>query len=176
MNRNISVGGIDPGVYGALAVIRPDNSVEFYDPITVAVELSGKTKAGGKRHRSEYVFGAMADLIRGVSVSKFVIEKVVAMPSRIGRVAMPASLAMQVGVGFGMWQMGAAMVGAACHVVHAATWKAALMRDQAKTKEAAVSLAARLYPGAASRLYGPRGALLDGRAEALLLAHYGLTL
>ena len=48
-------------------------------------------------------------------------------------------------------------------------WKARL--GVTKDKGSAVALAARLFPSAG--LYGPRGGMKDGRAEALLLAEYG---
>ena len=171
-----SFAGVDPGVNGCLAIVRPDGSVEFHDPPTVSVEMSTKTKSGNKRHRSEYLFAALADTIRGAAIDFATIEKVVAMPgfkAGFRTVSMPASLAQQQGVGFGMWQMGFACLGIAYQVVAPASWKKAVMADQAKTKEAACALASRLYPQAASRMVGPRGRQLDGRAEALLLAHYG---
>ena len=40
-------------------------------------------------------------------------------------------------------------------------------------KSMSVKLAEQLFPNLKSQLYGPRGAALDGRAEALLIAYYG---
>lgn len=170
-----SFAGVDPGVNGCLAIVRPDGAVEFHEPPTVAVKLTGKTKTGGDRHRSEYLFSAIADILRESRIDFVTIEKVVAMPAFRGgaRVPLPASMAQQAGVGFGMWLMGFACFRIACQVVPAATWKKAVMADHAKTKEGSVVLASRLYPQVADQLTTPRGRILDGRAEALLLAHYG---
>jgi len=40
-------------------------------------------------------------------------------------------------------------------------------------KVAAVQVAQRVFPMAAAQFVGPRGGLLDGRAEAALIAEYG---
>ncbi len=52
------------------------------------------------------------------------------------------------------------------------TWKKIVMAGQGKEKDAAVYKAQQLFPDAV--LVTPRGRLLDGRAEALLIAWYGL--
>lgn len=175
--RTISVGGIDPGFQGCLAIIRPNDTVEFRDPPTVKVEMSTKSKAGNVRHRTEYLFADLAAILDDEEAKglRFVaIEKVIAMPNLKGRPMPPAS-ALGSGIGFGMWQMGLACFGIPYQVVAAASWKAEILRDHAKTKEGAVAFAMRLYPQAAPQLRTPRGALLDGRAEALLLAHWALS-
>jgi hypothetical protein len=38
---------------------------------------------------------------------------------------------------------------------------------------ASAEKAIELFPGIRSVLYGPKGGVKDGRAEAILLAHYG---
>lgn len=170
-----SYGGIDTGFSGCLAIIRPGGEVEFHDPPVVKVDLAKKSKGGNVRHRSEYLFASMAALLRDGRLDHVTIEKTIPMPNFKGgrMVQMPAASAFGSGVGYGAWQMGCAAFGIPYQVVAPATWKAALLRDQAKTKEASVAFAARLYPGVAANLYGPRGGIFDGRAEALLLAEWG---
>ena len=169
-----SFGGIDPGFSGCLAIIRPDGTVQFHDPPVVALPLAKKSKAGNVRHRSEYLFAEMAKILREARLDFVTLEKTVPMPSFKGgrMVQMPAASAFGSGVGYGMYQMGLATLGIPYQLVSPATWKAGLLAGQPKTKEGAVAYAARLYPGASSSLYGPRGGILDGRAEALLLARY----
>lgn len=55
------------------------------------------------------------------------------------------------------------------------TWQARMLRDLGPdkgTKGASVMRARQLYPDA--ELVTPRGRLIDGRADALLLARYGI--
>jgi len=42
----------------------------------------------------------------------------------------------------------------------------------AQKKRVVANKALQLYPKAASSLYGPKGGLLDGRSDALMIAHY----
>jgi len=56
--------------------------------------------------------------------------------------------------------------------VEPASWKAVMLRGMPKGKGSSMVVAARLYPHA--DLHGPRGGMRDGRAEALLVARYGL--
>jgi hypothetical protein len=172
-----SFGGIDPGKDGGLAVIRPDGSVEFFDVPMAEVEMTKKTKAGNKRHKRVYLPGAMAHMLREAKLDLVTMEKTQAMPS-LGRsgardVSMGAVSAFASGEGYGLWQGILATIPIPYQLVHAATWKAALMAGEPKTKEATVPFAARLYPGASKDLYGSRGGLLVDRADALLIAHYG---
>ena len=51
-------------------------------------------------------------------------------------------------------------------------WKKALMAGMSKDKGESVVRASQLYPQIADQLRGPRGRALDGRADALLLAHW----
>lgn len=55
------------------------------------------------------------------------------------------------------------------------TWKSTITRGlpAADTKDASMRMAKILFPSAVAMLYGPRGGIIDGRAEALLLAEYG---
>lgn len=45
-------------------------------------------------------------------------------------------------------------------------------RTPVQLKKEVASLAERLYPGCS--IYGPKGGLLDGRSDSLLIGHYGL--
>lgn len=170
-----SYGGIDPGKDGGLAVIRSDGTVEFHAVPTARVEMTTKTKSGKKKQKRVYLPVEMLALVRGLKIAHITIEKVQPMPAvrRPGAPAQGTVSAFSSGEGWGMWQMLLAAVGVPFQVVHASHWKAVLMRDQPKTKEAVIPFAQALYPAAARDLRGPKGALLIDRAEALLLAHFG---
>lgn len=171
-----SFGGIDPGKDGGLAVIYPDGRVEFFDVPTAEVEMAAaRTKSGKKKRKRVYLPAEMLRMVRDARIDHVTIEKVQPMPA-IRRPGMPAQgtvSSFASGEGWGMWQMLLAALEIPHQVVHAAHWKAVLLRDQPKTKEAVIPFASRLYPGAAGDLRGPRGALLVDRADALLLAHFG---
>lgn len=74
------------------------------------------------------------------------------------------------GIGFGKILASLEIRGIEIKLVRPAIWKKALRLP--KEKEAAVVMAEKLYPGISFRT--PRGRLLDGKAEALLIAHYGM--
>lgn len=176
MSDNISFAGIDPGLQGALAIIRPDGAVEFFEPPIVSVEMTTKTKAGNKKHKSTYLPGEMFQILRDANIGFATMELTRPMPFRGagGRVVqMPAVSAFSSGQGYGFWEMALVALGISYQLVTPSRWKAALMQDQPKTKEASVPAAARLYPSATPFLKTVRGRAIDGRADALLLAHYG---
>lgn len=170
-------GGIDVGKAGCLAVIRPDGSVAFFDTPTIEVEMSKKSPAGNRRKKNIYDPAEMARLVREAGLEFVTLEKTWAMakPARPGQPAFTQGVVsmFSLGEGYGLWQGILAALGVPYQTVAPARWKGALMADQPKTKEAAVPVATRLYPAVSGDLRTPRGRILDGRADALLLAHYG---
>jgi hypothetical protein len=162
--------GIDPGLSGALAVL-PDGPIEFFDtPIT--------TVKSGKKMRNQMNASAIRLILESIifryggNVSA-VIEKVSAMPSTHEGdrgASMGATSAFNYGKGVGIW------IGllAGCQIpyeeVHPATWKALLMRDMGKGKDAGIVKATQLFPSVAKDLTRKKD---HGRADALLLAYYG---
>jgi crossover junction endodeoxyribonuclease RuvC len=147
--------GIDPGKQGAVAVLSEDGFPMLYDCPLVGKELDVVSMATLLRPYCE--LGAVA-----------ILEKVGARPGQ-GVVSM-----FSFGVGYGMWRGILAAFGARVHLVAPQTWKAAMLRDTDKSKDASVLTAMSLFPGlAAKQLTGSRGGIKDGRAEALLLAEYG---
>ena len=83
---------------------------------------------------------------------------------------MGATSAFNFGMGFGMWQGICAASLIPYQLVHPATWKALLMKDMSKEKDASRVKAMQLYPQTAKDLTRKKD---HGRADALLLAHYG---
>jgi hypothetical protein len=72
------------------------------------------------------------------------------------------------GYNWGCWLTALAALGVPVMQALPTDWKKGLLPPKAD-KSASVAVASRMWPTAPLR--GPRGGLLDGRAEALLLAH-----
>jgi crossover junction endodeoxyribonuclease RuvC len=158
--------GIDPGQTGSLAMIRvlDDGSKEIrlFDPPLFEVK-------SGKKIRHEYDEASMAATLHEFSVvekeTTCILEKVSAMPDQ-GVTSM-----FNFGMGFGLWRGMLAAFRIPYTLIHPLTWKKRVMRDMPKEKDAARQRAIQLYPQVADQLARKKDI---GRADALLLAHYGL--
>jgi len=164
--------GIDPGQTGALARIEICDGVKtvrFFDPPLFQVKSGTKAKP---KIKNEYNEIAMARALKdfaffpsGVAEVVCVLEKVSAMPDQ-GVTSM-----FNFGMGFGLWRGMLSALEIPYSLVHPTTWKSVLMKDMPKEKDAARQRAIQLYPQAASELSRKKDI---GRADALLLAHYGI--
>lgn len=147
--------GIDPGLSGAIAILNADGVIETVRDLPVIRDAKLAWIDG-----SELQSIIMAALHGRTAVA--VIERVSSMP------AQGIASAFQFGVGFG------SILGViqARHIrielVTPAVWKRAL--GLSKDKDASLHKARLLFPTAELHL-----AKHDGRAEALLIAHYALT-
>lgn len=177
--------GIDPGMDGAVAVVSEQGFVGVYDTPVLTVE---KPKDRKSKSRTMHVYdkAGMVEVLRlaipataipACSGATFpvapdtvllVLEKVTPMPDQ-GVTSM-----FTFGRGLGIWEGIVAALAVSLLMPAPQTWKKAIMRDGPKTKEAAVVLAQQLYPAAGRYLRGPNGGLKIDRAEAILLARYGL--
>ena len=136
--------GIDPGASGAMCLLFEDGTIEFYD-----------FKKGGIRSYAT-ILGAKTDIIAVELVHSFSNQGVKSMFSfgqRLGELhGMLQTLDLPyVEVRPQAWQK-------ACGVVP---------KSGKKGIHATISV---LYPDAS--LVGPRGGLIDGRCDALGIAHY----
>jgi hypothetical protein len=84
---------------------------------------------------------------------------------------MGVTSAFNFGMGFGMWIGICAALELPYQLVHPATWKARLMADMGKEKDASRVRAMQLYPYTAKDLARKKD---HARGDALLLAHFGL--
>lgn len=167
--------GIDVGKDGAVALVSECEFIGVWDVPTVLVE---RQKHRGKATTvNTYDVAAMWQLLLDVVRTagpgdenrlKFVIEKVHAMPDQ------GATSMFTFGRGLGLWEGLVAATGVSLEMPAPQTWKKAVMRDGPKTEQAAVALAGQLYPAASKFLRGPRGGLKVDRAEAILIARFGL--
>jgi crossover junction endodeoxyribonuclease RuvC len=160
--------GIDPGLDGALASIQGTEAAVEDIPTLRAGTPSKKTKTP----RRVYDAQGMREMLFQKQVAArgrltVVIEKQQPMP---GQAAQAGWAQMY---GYGLWMGLLAGLQIPVMVVTPQAWKKALMEGQPRTEEASVAAALRYYPTMRASLYGPKGGLKDGRADALLLARYG---
>jgi len=168
--------GIDPGISGAIAVLgdvltiqdKYALAVRFYDTPILTIKT-------GKKLKNTIDANAAALLLQAIHPDYVVIESVQAMPGRPGAAGGPsrsmgATSAFNFGLGFGVWLGILAALQIPFEKVHPKRWKAALMKDMGKEKDASRIKAMQLYPGSAKSLNLKKH---HGRADALLLAEYG---
>jgi hypothetical protein len=153
--------GIDPGLEGALALTGPNGFLSFAD--TPKIAAAGKSK----QHYDEHGMVRALRLLLMPDVL-IVIEKVHSMPQQ------SSVSTFTFGTGYGIWLGIIAALGVPSVRVDPRTWKKVCLKDVPKDDLAAQAASAgRAYPAAAPLLLTPRGRVLDGRTDALLLAHYG---
>ncbi len=149
--------GIDPGLAGAVAILDQHGALQaLYDTPTLTLRTSRGTK-------QEYDVGGIVALLRPYAAARahVTLEESQAMPGQGVR-----SMFM-IGVGFGVWLALLAALALPSTRVRPAIWKRTL--GLGKDKEASRLRAMQLYPDADLRRKRDHG-----RAEALLLAWYGL--
>lgn len=150
------VAGIDPGKTGALAILHPDGSAEFFD--VPRIKLKGKDVPAWSEWRRSWALAldmASPDLV--------VIEDVSARPGQ-GVTSM-----FTFGRTLGFAHALAIACGASVQTVTPNVWKAKMGLINSG-KGASREKACTFYPSTVSSLGRVKD---DGRAEALLLAHYG---
>lgn len=151
--------GIDPGVSGAVAYVGPYTERVWDMPTTRATRGKSALDVDGKE--LAYV---LKELWQGLSRAVAYVEQVQSRPRQAGQFAFGVNYGRVLGV----------LEALGIQIVHvpASKWKPA-MGLRGEDKATSVVLAAQLFPHLKDQLYGPRGAPLDGRAEALLIAYYG---
>lgn len=153
------VVGIDPGLSGALALLDVESK------FMTVLSMPSRMKASGRREVDpEALLDELSPLLRHRKPLGFVIERVSAMPGQ------GVSGMFSLGDSFGVVRaIAESYFPAKLKYVSASVWKKSLGLT-GKDKAASLSLARRLYPAARPHLYRKKD---EGRAEALLLAHYG---
>ena len=149
--------GIDPGLSGAVAILSPAGTLEGLHDVPV---LSLKVQRGTKQ---VYDVPGMVKLLRPYANRQVhvLIEESQPMPEQ-GTRSM-----FTVGLGYGLWIAILATLELSYTNVRPALWKRSL--GLSKDKEQSRLRAMQLYPAADLRRKRDHG-----RAEALLLAHYGM--
>jgi crossover junction endodeoxyribonuclease RuvC len=153
-----SFAGIDPGKTGALAILYPDNSVEFFD--VPRVKLRGKDVPAYGEWASIWATALVL-----AAVDKAVIEDVAARPGQ----GVSSMFKFGRTLGFAHAIVLGVRPRPAVEFTTPAQWKSKLGLLNS-SKGASREKAVNLFPSVESRLLRVKD---DGRAEALLLAYYG---
>jgi Holliday junction resolvasome RuvABC endonuclease subunit len=151
--------GIDPGLSGAIGVI--DDSGKFVFVVDAPVVEVAKPKGKSRQYSPLMMCTALRETLKGGDGVHAFIEEQQAMPGQ-GVKSM-----FTIGLGFGLWLGAMAALGIPHTRVRPATWKKALWLG--KDKSISILRAQQIFPTAPIQLKKH-----DGRAEALLLAWYGL--
>jgi len=155
--------GIDNGLHGAMAIISDDNeNIEFIDPPLTKVTVK---KASREVYDEKRLFFYIKSTLN--SKDKAFIEETVAMPFQSSQ-----SL-KSIGYGEGLYIMALTALGISCSKVRIHSWQKhfGIFGKGKATKEQAYHVASKFFPNA--KLKTDNGKLLDGRADALLIAEYG---
>ena len=155
--------GIDPGVSGGIAFYDPTQPLDSVAAAYI-VDMPALRAARGTTAQDVDV-PALVKLLRHVGgISCAFVEQVTSRPRQAGQFAFGVNYGRVLGM---LETLGITVV----HVAPS-KWKQELgLRGEDKSMS--VKLASQLFPGIAKQFVGPRGAALDGRAEALLIAYYG---
>lgn len=164
--------GIDPGFQGAVGVLDVAQTsmltvraLVFDAPIMVL----GAKKPGGKV-KEKPVFSQVT-MFRLLKAQVDTQELCVAAIEEVGPRPMEGVVAsFRFGAGYGMWTMALAALGIMRYEIPSMRWKRDVFATRGQDKDASVIKAEQLFPSLVFRT--ERGRLLDGRAEALLLADY----
>ena len=152
--------GVDVGLNGAIALLRPDNTLSIVDMPT------GEVKVGNKmRPKRRIIPELLATSIEGMVGNCHVVamvEKVSAMPGQ-GSVSM-----FQFGTSYGLVLGVLAALQIETHQVSPVTWKKHFRLTS--SKDASRMKACSMFPAQAALFARVKD---DGRAEAALLAVYG---
>lgn len=158
--------GIDPGLNGAIAIIEPDTrEITIFDTPTLSIKSKTKNKNEYDIQKMVEILSDNAGVIRAVY-----LEKVHSMPGQ-GVASM-----FSMGYGYGLWIGILAALKIPYNLVIPQQWKkkmlAGMTSEEKQNKKTSIIRAQQLYPDA--KIFGVKGGGKDGRAEALLIATYGM--
>lgn len=154
--HDLIVAGIDPGNSGALAILYPDGTAQFFD--VPMVKINKKMKPAWQDWQRSW--SAALDF---AGVDRIMIENVFSRP------AQGVAGVFTFGRSLGFAHAIAVASGSAIHFVTPAVWKGKLgllNSGKGASRERCVNL----YPSTAGQLTRVKD---DGRAEAALIAHFG---
>lgn len=158
--------GIDPGKSGAVAVLKDGHPGFVNEPWVSDTPVLVTGVKGKLSYDPQGMRALLVNMIAGEPDVLVVLETQQAMPKQ------GVSSTFTTGMGYGLWIGLLAGLQVPYRVVRPDAWKKVLMAGQPRTARACVDVALRYYPRARDSLVGPKGGLKDGRADALLLAHF----
>jgi hypothetical protein len=163
--------GIDNGLKGCLALINENfELIDWQDTPVVNLGAKGKTKNDFATAEMGHVIRRLLAQTEGASQTMVWLEVAQAMPKQ------GLSSTFKTGRGFGLWEGICIGLKIKYDIVHPRTWTKVMLHDVPRGEPKARSMAKcqRLFPDLP--LTTPRGTKLtmDGRADAALIAYYGL--
>lgn len=157
--------GIDPGNQGAIAVIEFDNQTfierDLIDMPVLKTEGKGKTKKGNIKIHTVMDEIEIKNFFLYLKIDHVFLEKAQSMPGQ----GAPATF--NYACNYGIIRGILVGLNIPYTLIHPATWKRVMMKDMDRGKDASLVRAKQLFPNSD---IGKK----DGRAEALLLAIYGI--
>lgn len=158
--------GIDPGKQGAIAALDENGRVVFIAdmPLDEEGELDYLNMGD--------VFAGLLNFDESLDVT---MEKVRPMPhfsagKKIGHSSIGG---FKLGENYGAWRREIGAYKIKPHLVDPSSWKRIMLAGLPPGKESSVKMAERMWRHNEASFRTPRGRLLDGRAEACLLAELG---
>ncbi len=150
--------GIDPGNNGAIAFLDPENCRMRIIDMPTFEFVTNKV-------RVKIDPFSICEELKSATISNLYLEEVHASP-QMGTVS-----AFSFGEGKGILMGASAALGIPTTMVKPTQWKKEMRVPS--DKRAAVQRACQIFPALTSQFKGPRGGVMDGRAEAALIAFYG---
>jgi len=155
----MNILAIDPGLSGAVAIIRENGTIELIDTPTTTIK-------SGRKNKNIYVESLMVDILKKCSP----LDTHIGIEAQHSFPGQGVSSMFKLGYGYGLWIGIIVALGFSYTIVTSQRWKKATMDGMGKEKAASCVRAQQLYPSA--ELFTPRGRALDGRGDALLIAVY----
>jgi crossover junction endodeoxyribonuclease RuvC len=158
----VKIVGIDTGQAGAVAVIEEDK-IRFFDKYVIKSEK----KSGGIR--TDYDIPLMVSILKDIKPDMVYLELAQSMPKQ------GVASTFKTGFGFGLWVGLLAGLGIPYELIRPQTWQVEFFKGRGHsddTKSLSYQIASSLYPTIVQLLKGPRGGLIDGRCDALLIAEF----
>ncbi len=161
MSRPIAYIGADPGMSGALALFAPSPGGGG----TIFTDDMPSLEIDGKRTMDFWKLAALLDTWSSVyDIRAVAVERVHSMPKQ------GVTSSFNFGFAAGALQQAIASAGLPLTLIPPATWKAIYgLRGGRENKDMSRQKASQMFPGAAHLWARKKD---DGRAEAVLLAHY----
>ena len=159
--------GADPGMGGALAIYQPG------PPVTLEVVDMPALLIDGKRRMDFWKLAAVLRVwVTDNHIERVAVERVHAMPLRGagGQIRQSPNGLFEFGFAAGALQQAVVSAGLTMVLIPPATWKAVYgLRGGRENKDMSRQKASQMFPGYAHLWARKKD---DGRAEAVLLAHY----
>ena len=166
------VCGIDCGLTGAISIIdavKPGASDICFVGDTPTYKLDkGKTKKGNKKEKTVFDIPAMSIMLSEYKIDYLFLEFAQGRPGQAVQAITSTAL------GFGVWQGLIVAKSIPYEIASPRKWQAVFNISGKKTKELAYEVSMRLFPDLGDALKTERGKIIDGRADAILIAEYGI--